>query len=292
MAVNNSRRLAIEESLRTLRITTWLGWQIESNWTDPLMFFIFAILRPLSAAMILVLMYTVVTGVEKGPLFQYIYVSNAFFVIVVHTMADMAWAIFEDRENYRMLRYMYTSPAGKYSYLIGRAMGKLSTGLITMVVILLTGYLFLGIEIVFSWEKLLLFLLTFPLGICALLSLGIIVAGVALSVSRNGEFIGEIVAGMTLLVSSAYFPPDVLPKALQYLSLAMPTTYWLEAMRRSVSPPSIAEASKLLSSFSNLELILIHVVAALILPFLAVFLYSRFETAAREKGIFDRVSGY
>ena len=36
------------ENLRTFRIAAWLGWQIESNWTDPLVFFIFAVLRPMA----------------------------------------------------------------------------------------------------------------------------------------------------------------------------------------------------------------------------------------------------
>ena len=37
----------------------------------------------------------------------------------------------------------------------------------------------------------------------------------------------EIVAGMLLLFSGAYFPPDILPPVLKEISLAMPVTYWL-----------------------------------------------------------------
>ena len=49
------------ENLRTFRIATWLGWQIESNWADPLVFFIFAVLRPMATALILVVMYQVIS---------------------------------------------------------------------------------------------------------------------------------------------------------------------------------------------------------------------------------------
>ena len=47
---------------RSFRPAAWLGWQVESNWTDPLMFFAFQILRPVASVLILVFMYRVVAG--------------------------------------------------------------------------------------------------------------------------------------------------------------------------------------------------------------------------------------
>ena len=37
------------ESLRSFRMATWLGWQVESNWTDPFLFAIYVIIKPLGA---------------------------------------------------------------------------------------------------------------------------------------------------------------------------------------------------------------------------------------------------
>ena len=43
----------MKEALRSLKMATWLGWQIESNWTDPFLFGIYTIAKPVSGALIL-----------------------------------------------------------------------------------------------------------------------------------------------------------------------------------------------------------------------------------------------
>ncbi len=44
------------EALRSFKVAAWLGWQIESNWTDPFLFAVYSIIKPLSSAAILVIM--------------------------------------------------------------------------------------------------------------------------------------------------------------------------------------------------------------------------------------------
>ena len=39
-----------------------LGWQMEANWTDPFLFFIYSVAKPVSAALILVVMLDIVSG--------------------------------------------------------------------------------------------------------------------------------------------------------------------------------------------------------------------------------------
>ncbi|MDO9129565.1 MAG: hypothetical protein Q7U34_06835, partial [Anaerolineales bacterium] len=46
--------IRVSESWRSFRIATWLGWQIESNWTDPFLFAVYSIVKPLAGASILV----------------------------------------------------------------------------------------------------------------------------------------------------------------------------------------------------------------------------------------------
>ncbi len=52
-------RAGLAESWRSFRIAAWLGWQVESNWTDPLLFAVYSLVRPLAGAAILVVMYSV-----------------------------------------------------------------------------------------------------------------------------------------------------------------------------------------------------------------------------------------
>ena len=64
-------------------MATWLGWQIESNWADPLLFAIYSVIKPLSGALILVVMYSVIMhGNFNNPLFPYMYLGNAFYIYV------------------------------------------------------------------------------------------------------------------------------------------------------------------------------------------------------------------
>src|SRR5690242_20316027 len=119
------------ENVQTFRMAAWLGWQVEGNWADPIAFAIFTILRPMAAALIIVVMYQVIAGGQRDTFFTYLYLSNAFFVLVIQVISGMAWTIIDDREQYKMLKYIYTSPARTFAYLLGRAMAKVLIGLVT-----------------------------------------------------------------------------------------------------------------------------------------------------------------
>jgi ABC-2 type transport system permease protein len=292
---------AVKENLRTFRIATWLGWQLESNWADPLVFFIFAILRPLASALILVVMYQVIAGGERGEFFEYLYISNAFFMLVLNAMSGMSWAILDDRENYKMLKYIYTSPARRLAYLFGRAVAKMVSGLLTTIVLLVTGLLFLGLKLDFArvqWGWLVVY---FALGLIILAGLGLVMAGVALLVARHGGFIGEVVGGSLLLFSGAYFPIDILPTPIKEIGMFVPITYWLEGLRRAITGgiltmpggSGVAEPiSPFLAQFDNWQLLTILGVCATVCFFGSLLLYYRVEHQARERGMIDRVTGY
>ena len=80
------------EAWRSFRTAAWLGWQIESNWTDPFLFAIYSIVKPLSGAAILVVMYSIITqGNFDSPIFPYLYLGNAFYIYVGAVMAGISW---------------------------------------------------------------------------------------------------------------------------------------------------------------------------------------------------------
>ena len=60
-------------------------------------------------------------------------------------------------------------------------------------------------------------------------------AAVVVSSSRSPC---EAVAGALYLMSGVVFPIGVLPPCLQAVSLVLPTTYWLEGMRRALLGPT------------------------------------------------------
>jgi ABC-2 type transport system permease protein len=278
----------------------WLGWQVESNWAEPLVFVIYSVLRPISMALILLLMYVVISGGTKGNFFDYLYISNALYLIVMQAIANMSWTIFEDRENYRMLKYVFISPQSMMVHLFGRAMARVMIGVSTAIFLIVVGVIWMGLHISISeieWGWLVIY---FVLGIAIMMSVGIVIAGAAMSVARNGEFIGEVMASMLLLFTATYFPPDILPRWLKWITLSVPITYWLEGMRRALTggilqyssgAQGTGPISPALARYSNEQLLLVLMVSVVVCGGLGVTLYRTFERRAKRRGVIDRVTG-
>ncbi|TLZ63758.1 MAG: ABC transporter permease, partial [Methanobacteriota archaeon] len=62
---------------RSFKWAAWLGWEMDSNWTEPWLFMVYSVIKPIAGAFILVLMYTVFALIGRftdPDLFSYIYV--------------------------------------------------------------------------------------------------------------------------------------------------------------------------------------------------------------------------
>jgi hypothetical protein len=51
--------------LRSFRTAAALGWKMEANWTDPVLFFIYSVAKPVASALILVAMTIVFIGLAR-----------------------------------------------------------------------------------------------------------------------------------------------------------------------------------------------------------------------------------
>lgn len=283
---------ARRESWRSFKIATWLGWQIESNWTDPFLFIVYSIVKPLAAASILVVMYAVITQANfANPLFPYIYLGNAFYGYVGSIMVGVSWAIIDDREHYRTLKYMYMAPIRVPAYLLGRGMARFLTTTFSVFVTILFGVLFLQIPIRLSQIDWPLFLIALVIGVVMLAMLGLLLAGITMQIVRHEGFLGEAVAGALYIFSGAIFPLEVLPAWLRPVGFAMPVTYWLELMRRALVG-EVAQAFPTLAGFSNLELLAILLGLSLLFGGIAFRIFKWCELRAREKGLIDRTTNY
>jgi len=285
-------RTTISEAWRSFRTAAWLGWQIESNWTDPFLFAVYSILKPLSAAAILVVMYSIITkGDFASPIFPYIYLGNAFYIYVGAVMAGISWAVIDDREHYKTLKYMYIAPIRIPLYLIGRGVAKFLVGSISVLITIVFGVIFLNVQIDLVAVNWALFFTTLSIGVVMLAMMGLLLSGVTLLIAHHVWFLGESVAGALYLFSGAIFPLEVLPPLLRPLGFAMPLTYWLELLRRSLVG-SVAQAFPTLSGVSNNQLLAILVSLTLLFGGLSVVVFRWCEHRAREKGLIDLVSNY
>lgn len=280
------------ETFRSFRMATWLGWQIEANWTDPFLFAIYIIIKPLASVAILVVMFSIITkGNYASPVFPYIYLGNAFYIYVAFVMSGVSWAVIEDREHYRTLKYMYIAPISIPFYLLGRGVSRFLIASIAVIVTLAAGKLFLHLPLDLTKVNWGLFFVSLIVGVTMLAMMGLILASITLMIVNHNYVIGDVTASALYLFSGAIFPLEVLPNWLRPIGFIMPITYWLELMRRSLIG-QVAEAFPTLANFSNLQLIGILVALTIVFAIAAVFCFRRCDYLARERGLIDRVTNY
>lgn len=289
------KRLAFPQGsvlLRSFRVAAWLGWQIESNWTDAFLFAVYSIIKPLAGAAILVVMYAIVAkGDFDAPIFNYIYLGNAFYMYVGQVMTGISWAVIDDREHYKTLKYMYVAPIYMPAYLIGRGVARFIVASISVAVTILFGAAFLHVTIDLSAVQWGWFFSGLIVGVIMLAMMGLLLAGVTLMIAHHVWFIGDSVAGALYLFSGAIFPLEVLPAFLRPIGYWMPVTYWLELLRRSLVG-SVAQAFPTLAAYNNAQLMGILLVLTFLFAVLAAVTFGWCERQARERGLIDMVTNY
>jgi ABC-2 type transport system permease protein len=237
-------------------------------------------------------MYSVITnGNFASPIFSYIYLGNAFYIYVGAIMTGISWAVIDDREHYKTLKYMYVAPINIPAYLIGRGVARFLVASITVILTIVIGFLFLHVNVDLAAINWPLFLVSLLIGVVMLAMMGLSLAGISLLIVNNVWFIGDSVAGALFLFSGAIFPLEVLPAWLRPLGFIMPVTYWLELLRRSLVG-HIAQAFPTLQGLSNLQLIGILVGLTIIFGTISFYLFRYCERIAQERGLLDRVTNY
>jgi ABC-2 type transport system permease protein len=283
--------------LRSLRWSAWLGWQVESNWTDPWLFVVYIVAKPLAGSLLLVFMYQAARAAAPGQvparLLPFAYFGNALYMLIGAVAFGMSAAVISDREHYGMLKYIRISPISLRHYLLGRGVAGGAQGFLGAVFTLAAGLLLpLGLwqalpERGVAWGWLLVYL---ALGVVMLLALGLILAGVVLNMARHGMFLSEGVGSILYLLSGAIFPVDRLPPWLQPISYVLPPTYWMEGMRRAALGPGAGMGA--LADWSHRQLALALLVGTVAMAVLARLVFGWCERRAQRLGRFDVTTGY
>lgn len=281
--------------LRTLRLAAWLGWQLETNWASPWLFALYMIVKPVCGSLMLVCMFYAARSATGGRVpaefLPYLYVSNACYGLVGTVMFGLSYAVVRDREHYRMLKYVYISPAHFQTYFLGRGAARGLEGTIGGLLNVCVG-LFLFRELRATVEVDLPWLLIYLLiGSVMLWACGMILAAACLNMSRNGMFLSEGIAGVAYLLSGVVFPLKALPSWIQPISLILPTTYWLEGMRRSLMGPLPAQLGSPLSDWSNGKLAIVLLMTTAGLVWIAQLFWQWSERRAWRNGKLEENAG-
>ena len=131
--------------VRSFRTAAALGWKMEANWTDPVLFFIYSVAKPVSSALILVAMLEVIAGASGREYRGFVVVGSALWSFVISGIAGLAWSVLDDRERYRMLKYVYVSPSDFLVVLLGRGTARIAVGAMGAAITLAIGVVLLGV---------------------------------------------------------------------------------------------------------------------------------------------------
>lgn len=284
----------MRSALRSFRVATWLGWQIESNWTDLFLFLVYSIIKPITSVMILVIMYWVITHTDTtSPYFAYMYLGNTAYIYVGSIMVGVSWAVIDDREHYQTLKYIYASPINFYFYLLGRGMARFLTGTLSVLITMAFGLAALHLSIQAAQVDWLYLIASMVLGFGSMAFLGLLLGAATLQMARHSGTLGESVTGALFLFCGAIFPIDVLPSWLRPLGFALPLTYWLESLRRAILGPAASKSiSPSLSGISNNALLLILVGVTVATGVISIYFFRWSEQRARERGLLDMQTQY
>jgi ABC-2 type transport system permease protein len=278
--------------LRSFLTASWLGWQIESNWADPILFSIYSIARPIASILILVVMYSVVTDAPTSdPLFAYIYLGNAFYILVGQTLTGVSWAVISDREHYRMMKQIHTAPISTFAYMMGRGVARLIIGSISVIIVVGFGLVVFRLPVTFATIDWPLFVASMALGVLSVAAMGVVLGGSTLMMARHGWFLGDAVAGGLYLFTGAIFPLDLLPTWIRPLGFAFPVTYWLELARRALLPER-APTFTTFATYSDMQLLGVLTVFALALTAASLLFFRWAVHTAKERGMIDMETNY
>ena len=275
-------------AIRIIKQGIWIGWKIESNWTDPFIFLSYIIIKPIAHVIIIGLIFLIgsdAAGSINNQIFFYTFIGAIFFIYPITILVSLGYLIHEDRAKYEVLKNIYIVPRAMKSYIIGRALASAINASISVLVSIIIGVLIftnfglsLDIEPFAINYPLLIF--TLLIGILAFSFMGMILVAINLLTFKLQHSLSEYTTGILFLFSGVVFPPSILPEPFASISYAFPSTHFLELIRLS------------LNGSSDLNTFAYMIVTTLLTIIVALILFNYADKKARRKGVIDRKAEY
>lgn len=286
--------------LRSFSVATKIGWQMEANWTDPVLFFIYSVAKPVSSALILVFMLEVISGGSRPDYRAFIVVGSALWAFVVSGISGLAWSILDDRERYRMLRYVYVSPSDFLVILLGRGLARIAVGAMGAAITLGVGVVALGVPFDVGRVDWLLLAVVMVLGLGSVIAIGILLAAICLQTRQESWSYPEAASGALFLISGAVFPLSVLPGPLQALGLATPLSWWVEGVRQAMfaggltsigGPGSWFESVAGVPAPTPVQLVVALMLTGTVATLASIAVFRASDRRAKDRGLLDQTTG-
>src|SRR5438128_8357235 len=288
--------MAIADFVKSAGESFRVGWKIESNWTDPVLFATYQVIRPLAS--LLIVAFIAIIGASVGAsansafYSQYLaclIVVNAFYAFVLQLILGIAVLVHVDRTRYEVLKNIYISPGTLHPYVIGRGLVSVVNGAVSVVLTLLfsvaifNGLLHMNIPLNLLGVNLLMLIPVVILGIISLLAICYMLCVVNIVSNRMEFILGDSVSGIFFLLGGVIFPIALLPSYVQPISNVLPITFLLNAVRESFG---LLPAGNYMSDLAYLGL------TTLVTLIIGITVFRLAEQRAKKLGLFDRKSEY
>ena len=286
--------------LRSFKTSTRLGWQMEANWTDPLLFFIYSVAKPVSSALILVFMLGVIGGGGNPEYRAFVVIGSALWSFVLSGISGLAWSVLDDRERYRMLKYVYVSPSDFLIVLLGRGVARVAVGGMGALITLGVGVAVLGVPFDIGAVNWPLFAIVMTLGLVSIIAIGVMLAAICLQTRQESWSYPEAVGGSLFLISGAIFPILVLPSVVQAIGMLTPLSWWIEGVRQSLFPGGIISIGGSGSLFESMtgqaapnpaQIVVALLATGTVTTLLSIAVFRASDRRAKDRGLLDQTTG-
>jgi ABC-2 type transport system permease protein len=282
--------MAIANAVKVMMQGAWIGWKVESNWTDPFVFLAYMITKPIASVFLVGLIFLIgsdAAGIMNQQFFFYTFTGAIFFIYPATIAVSLGYLVHEDRAKYEVLKHIYIAPESVRPYIFGRVIASATNATVSVIAAFVIGTtifstffaLDLGIDALMVNYPLLVG--TVVLGVIAFGFLGLLLCAINLVSFKLQYSLSEYTTGILFLLSGVVFPVSMLPAVAQQVGYSLPSTYFLNLIRSSLSN----------SNAFALDLAYM-ILSTAAFGVMAFSLFKIAEHKARHKGMIDRKAEY
>ena len=282
--------MAIANTAKVMAQGAWIGWKVESNWTDPFVFLAYMIAKPMASVLMIGLIFLIgsdAAGTMNQQFFFYTFTGAIFFIYPTTLAISLGYLMHEDRAKYEVLKQIYIAPESLKPYIFGRVIASSVNATVSVIAVFVIGTVifstFFGLDLGINALQVNYPLLvgTILLGIIAFGFLGLLLCAINLVSFKLQYSLSESTTGFLFLLSGVVFPVSVLPVVAQEVGYALPTTYFLNLVRSSLlgSGEFTLDLAYMILSTAGFAV-------------MATILFKIAEHRARQKGMIDRKAEY
>lgn len=223
---------------RRIYAAMWLTWKDQSGWTHPIIFLVYSTISPFFQLILYAYIFIAVAfygGTVDYKTAFYLITGIAFYNFVGSGLYGLIWTVHSEREYFRTLKYAYIGFPNLQLYLLSRSLVNYLIGLFTTIMILVSGFLLIGLPQNLFSPNIPLLLILLIIGFIWSSQLGIILAGSSIFSSEYGPLISEAVGGLLFLLGAVLYPISSLPLFLRPFTEIFPMKEWTELMRFSLN---------------------------------------------------------